>query len=79
MICIAAKHRELLPHIFTFTVLTEVIFCGTISFLLKESRLFTGELLCAVRTFLPSHPERNQRAIVRVCRTANLRMIIVKG
>jgi len=64
MICIAAKHRELLPHIFTFTVLTEVIFCGTISFLLKESRLFTGELLCAVRTFLIAF---TGNTIVQIC------------
>jgi hypothetical protein len=31
----------------------EVIFCGTISFRFTGSRLFTGTLLCAVRTFLP--------------------------
>src|SRR5215217_1714564 len=30
-----------------------VIFCGTVSFFFQRSRLLTGALLCAVRTFLP--------------------------
>jgi len=49
--------RELLPHVFTRALWLRraVIFCGTISSaaLQPQSRLFTGALLCAVRTFLP--------------------------
>lgn len=48
---------ELLPHIFTLIPPwgRTVIFCGTVSYPLLTvtgSRLFTGALLCAVRTFL---------------------------
>jgi len=51
MHCIAAKHRELLPHIFTLTKMA-VIFCGTFCSILRQTRLFTGELPYVVRTFL---------------------------
>ena len=44
--------RELLPHVFTFSSCEVVIFCGTISALLRGRRLFTGGLPYAVRTFL---------------------------
>lgn len=95
MCCIAAKHCELLPHIFTIACRSidegrlhqlrtfafaksyggkAVIFCGTISFPPEaESRLFAGELLFAVRTFLSF-----ARAIVRVCRIAKLSIIPLK-
>ena len=50
----------LTPHFHLYSFYTVVIFCGTISYLLcfdklnmTNSRLFTGRLLCAVRTFLP--------------------------
>jgi hypothetical protein len=39
-----------------------VIFCGTVSFPLLRSRLFTGTLLCAVRTFL-SEINRNDNPV----------------
>ena len=56
MLCIAAWHRELLPHIFTLTLAplqatAAVIFCGTLCSR-KRTRLLTGGLPCAVRTFL---------------------------
>jgi len=50
---VAIESCELLPHIFTFSPCGVVIFCGTISWLFPTSRLFTGALLCAARTFLP--------------------------
>ena len=51
--------HELLPHVFTFSPFGVVIFCGTICSAVlhvatqhKQTRLFTGALLCAVQTFL---------------------------
>ena len=46
--------RELLPHVFTFSPCEVVIFCGTVCCpgFHPGTRLFTGALLCAVRTFL---------------------------
>jgi hypothetical protein len=47
--------RELLPHVFTFSPIAGVvIFCGTICCpdFHQNTRLFTGALLYAVRTFL---------------------------
>ena len=63
---VAIKNCELLPHIFTLSSLSpplhklesglggEVIFCGTFCCIgfRQNTRLFTGALLCAVRTFL---------------------------
>jgi len=61
---VTIKSRELLPHVFTLSlafsplrlrrgVRDEVIFCGTVCPRHVGARLFTGALLCAVRTFLP--------------------------
>ena len=59
---VTIKSRELLPHVFTLSHLPlftkmkkgwdEVIFCGTVCSRQVGTRLFTGALLCAVRTFL---------------------------
>ncbi|TWI85097.1 hypothetical protein IQ13_0252 [Lacibacter cauensis] len=52
---ITAITRRLLPYFFTLTLLCSkaVIFCGTFCSRKKcRTRLFTGTLLCAVRTFL---------------------------
>ena len=59
---VTIKSRELLPHVFTFLLPLEsemgsyflwhyLLFPRT--FQHRETRLFTGALLCAVRTFLP--------------------------
>ena len=51
--------RELLPHVFTFisTLLWRQLFSVALSVLVSskenKTRLLTGTLLCAVRTFLP--------------------------
>jgi len=50
---ITATGRELLPPVFTLICQRQtVIFCGTICFRLNGTRLFTGAMLYAVRTFL---------------------------
>ena len=68
---ITHKTCELLPHIFTLSLLApplhkverglggEVIFCGTVCLRQVGARLFTGALLCAVRTFLLSWKRRS--------------------
>lgn len=58
-ILITKYSRELLPHVFTlaFPAVKQrkvVIFCGTFCFAYWRTRLFTGVLPYAVRTFLPS-------------------------
>ena len=51
---VTIKSRELLPHVFIFSPITGVvIFCGTVCSRQVGTRLLTGALLCAVRTFLP--------------------------
>ena len=72
---------ELLPHIFTLSFVfmraqtrQEVIFCGTVCSQptkWAETRLFTGALLFAVRTFLLS--TRGGKAIARPVASVNLK------
>lgn len=52
---VTCNSRELLPHVFTiaFSEKKAVIFCGTFCYRVSGTRLFTGALPCAVRTFLP--------------------------
>ncbi len=63
--CITAKTRELLPHVFTLIPINrDGNFLWPCLFPDKPgSRLLTGVLLCAVRTFLPPI---NQGTITRL-------------
>ncbi len=59
---ITATGRELLPPVFTLICQRQtVIFCGTLCFRFHGTRLFTGAMLCAVRTFLVIKRDSSQR------------------
>ena len=61
---IAYTNCELLPHIFTFVRLSEdSYFLWHFLFPVTGTRLFTGALLCTVRTFLPNRNWNDSQAL----------------
>src|SRR5260221_5879881 len=69
---ITCRDRGLLPHVFNLTLpflsfggkREAVMFCGTISCRFNATRLLTGALSYAVRTFLPLHKQRAMTRLV---------------